>query len=152
MWPWEYWYLGDRVLLQVQHVYLLTTILVPPCPSIRLADLLSNEDIARARIGHVVSRMPGNYFEFIQTQLQGCLASIPVASVFLFPFEANLYFILYAHPSYFGLVTIFVCCTFRLHLLKKRKRKMRIPFLVMLAALLVLSWRPVLTFLHGNMK
>ena len=152
MWPWEYWYLGDRVLLQVQHVYLLTTILVPPCPSIRLADLLSNEDIARARIGHVVSGTLGIYFDFIQTQLQGCLAGIFLTSVSLFPSEVKLHFILYAHFPYFHFVTVSVCCTLRLHLLKKRKRKMRIPFLVMLAALLVLSWRPVLTFLHGNMK
>ena len=63
----RYRYLGDRVLPQVQHVYPPTTIPIPLCPSIRLANLLANEEIARARIGHVVSGIPRNYFEFIQT-------------------------------------------------------------------------------------
>ena len=81
----RYWYLGDRVLPQVQHVYPPTTILALPCPSIRLVDHLANEEIARAQIGHVVSRILGNYFEFIQTQLQGSLAGIPVISIFPFP-------------------------------------------------------------------
>ena len=65
----RYWYLGDRVLPQVQHVYPPATILIPPCPSIWLADLLANEEIARARVGHVVSGKPGDYLEFVQTQL-----------------------------------------------------------------------------------
>ena len=38
----RYWYLNDWVLPQVQHVYLPTTIPVPPCLSIRLANLLAN--------------------------------------------------------------------------------------------------------------
>ena len=42
----RYWYLDDRVLPQVQHVYPPTTIPVPHCPSIGLADLLTNEEIA----------------------------------------------------------------------------------------------------------
>ena len=56
--------------------------MVPLCPSIRLADLLTNEEIARARVSHVVSGIPRTYSEFIQTQLQGFLASISVISVF----------------------------------------------------------------------
>ena len=63
----RYWYLGDRVLPQVQHVYPPVTIPVPPCPSIRLVDLLANEEIGRARVGHVVSGTPRDYLEFIQT-------------------------------------------------------------------------------------
>ena len=68
-------------------MYPPTTILVPPCPSIQLADLLTNEEIARARVGLVVSRVPGTYSEFIRTHLQSCLAGI---SVFLFPSEVKL--------------------------------------------------------------
>ena len=148
----RYWYLGNRVLAQVQLECPPTTILLPPCPSIRLADLLANEEIARARIGHVVSGTLGIYFDFIQTQLQGCLAGIFLTSVSLFPSEVKLHFILYAHFPYFHFVIVSVCCTLRLHLLKKRKRGKRILLLSMLTALLVLSWRPILTFLHGNMK
>ena len=67
-------------------MYLPTTISVPLCPSIRLADLLTNEEITRARVGLVVLGVSGTYSEFIQTHLQGCLADI---SVFLFPFEVK---------------------------------------------------------------
>jgi len=81
----RYWYLGNRVLPQVQHVYLASTYPVPPCPSIWLADLLANEEITHAQIGHVVSGIPRVYFEFIQTQLQGILVGIPMTSVFPFP-------------------------------------------------------------------
>ena len=42
----RYWYLGDRVLPQVQHVYPPTTIPIPPCPSVWLADLLTNGEIS----------------------------------------------------------------------------------------------------------
>ena len=83
-------------------MYLPATILIPPCPSIWLDDLLANEEIARARVGHVVSGTPGYYPEFIQTQLQGCLASIHVTSVSLFPSEVKLHFILYAYLPYFS--------------------------------------------------
>ena len=119
----RYWYLGDRLLAQIQHVYPPVTILVPPCPSIRLADLLANEEIARARIGHVVSGTSRNYFDFIQSQLQGCLVGIPATSISLLPSEVKLYFILYAPFPYFHFVTMFVYYTLRLHLLRKRKRK-----------------------------
>ena len=50
-------------------MYPPTTILIPPCPSIWLADLLANEEIARTRVGHVVSGTAGDYIEFVQTQL-----------------------------------------------------------------------------------
>ena len=105
----RYWYLGNRVLAQVQLECPPTTILLPPCPSIRLADLLANEEIARARIGHVVSGTLG-----------------------IFPSEVKLHFILYAHFPYFHFVTVSVCCTLRLHLLrilKKRERKKKTPLL-----------------------
>ena len=62
----RYWYLGDRVLAQVQHMYPLEMILVHPCPSIWLADLLVNDEIARAWIGHIVPETPGDYLEFVQ--------------------------------------------------------------------------------------
>ena len=63
----RYWYLGDRVLPQVQHVYPPTAIPIPLCPSIQLADLLANEEIVRARVSHVVSGTLRDYLEFIQT-------------------------------------------------------------------------------------
>ena len=119
----------------------------PPCPSIRLADLLSNEEIARARIDHVVSGTPGAYHEFVQTQLQGSLVGIPITSVSQFPSEVKLHFIFSVSAS----MKISACCTFRLHLLKRRKRKKRIPLQAMLAALLIPSWRHILIFLDGNM-
>ena len=65
----RYWYLGDKVLAQVQHVYPPKTIPALPCPSIWLADFLANEEIACARVGHVVSRLSGDYLEFFQAQL-----------------------------------------------------------------------------------
>ena len=98
----RYWYLSDRLLPQFEHVYPPTTIPVPPCPSIYLADLLANEEIARARVGHVVLGIPGDYLEFVQAQLQGCLADILVTSIYFFPSEINLHFILYAHLPFFG--------------------------------------------------
>ena len=70
----RYWYLGDRALAQVQHVYPPTTVLVPPCPSIRLADFLANEEISWAHDGYIVARVERDYSEFIQTHLQGFLA------------------------------------------------------------------------------
>ena len=69
----------------------------------------------------------GIYLDFIQTQLQGCLAGIPVASISLFLFEVELHFTSYALFSYFLLMTMSACCILRLHLLKKRRRKKRIP-------------------------
>ena len=45
-------------------MYPPATISVPPCPSIQLADFLANEEIARARVSHVVSGTLGHYLEF----------------------------------------------------------------------------------------
>ena len=47
-------------------MYPLEMILVHPCPSIWLADLLVNDEIARAWIGHIVPETPGDYLEFVQ--------------------------------------------------------------------------------------
>ena len=48
----RYWYLGDRMLAQVQHMYPPAIVLVHPFPFIRMVDLLDNEEIAHARVGH----------------------------------------------------------------------------------------------------
>ena len=71
----RYWYLGDRVLPQVEHEYPPTTIPNPPCHIIRFADLLADEEIARARDGYIVAGVEGNYYEFIQLHLQGFFVS-----------------------------------------------------------------------------
>ena len=80
MWAWKVLVSWYQVLPQVQHVYPPTTILVPPCLSIWLANLLTNEEIARARVGFIASGVLGTYSEFIRTHLQGCLAGILVFS------------------------------------------------------------------------
>ena len=67
-------------------MYPSITILVPSCPSVQLADLLTDEEIAQARVGFVVSGVAGTYFKFIQTHLQGCLAGI---LIFLFSSEVK---------------------------------------------------------------
>ena len=64
-------------------MYPPTTIQVLPYHSVRSADLLTNEEIAHAHVGFVVSGVAGTYSKFIRTYLQGCLVGI---SVFLFPF------------------------------------------------------------------
>ena len=134
-------------------MYPPVTILVQPCPSVWLVDLLANEEIACARVGHVVLGALGDYHKFIQTQLQGCLAGILVTSVTFFPPKANLHLILHLFIFFVSIfMKISACCTFKLHPLKMRKRKKRIPLLAILAALLVLSRRHILIFLHGNMK
>ena len=66
---------------------------VHPYPSIRLADLLANEEITRARVSHVVLGTAEDYLEFVQTQLQGCLAGIPVTPVAFFLSTFNLHLI-----------------------------------------------------------
>ena len=88
----RYWYLGDRVLPKVQHVYLPTTIPIPPYPSVWLADLLIDEEIAQARGGYAVVGVARDYSEFIRTHLQGCLASI---TVLLFPSKVKLSFCMF---------------------------------------------------------
>ena len=62
-----------------------------PCPSILLADLQTNEEIVRAWVGHTVPRTPGDHLEFIQAQLQGCLADIFGTSVAFFHSQINFH-------------------------------------------------------------
>jgi len=93
----RYWYLGDQVLTQVQLVDPPAMIPVHPCPSIRLANLLANEEIAHAQVGHVVSGTLGDYLEFVQTQLQGYVAGIPITLVSFFLSKVKLHLILYPH-------------------------------------------------------
>ena len=64
----KYWYLGDRVLPQVEHMYPSTTI-PTPCLTIQLAELLANEEIARARYGYSIVGVEGNYSEFVRDHL-----------------------------------------------------------------------------------
>ena len=132
-------------------MYHSTTIPIPPCPSIRLADLLTDEEIAWARGGYaVVVGVARDYSEFIRIHLQGCLAGI---TILLFPSEFKFSFCMFIfHIS--ARVTTFACWIFSLHLLKERKRerkRKRFPLLTMLVALLVLSWRLILIFQHDNM-
>ena len=61
----KYWYLGDRVLPQVEHEYPPTTIPTPPCFTVWLVDFLTDEEIARARDGYIIVGVEGNYYEFI---------------------------------------------------------------------------------------
>ena len=97
-------------------MYPPATILVPPCPSIRLASLLANEEIVCARVGHVVSKTPGDYLEFVQAQLQGCLVGIPVTSVSLFLPKFNLHLILHLFIFVVStFVKISACCYKRPH-------------------------------------
>ena len=55
----KYWYLGDRVLPQVEHVYPPPTIPTPPCLTIRLVELLVDEEIAQAQDGYIVAGVEG---------------------------------------------------------------------------------------------
>ena len=50
-------------------MYLPESILAHPSPSSWLADLLTNEEIAHARIGRTVLGIPGDYLEFVQAHL-----------------------------------------------------------------------------------
>ena len=78
----KYWYLGDRVLPQLEHVYPPTTIPTPPCFNVRLADFLADKEINQAHDGYVVVGVEGNYVEFVRDYLPGCLVG---RTVFLFP-------------------------------------------------------------------
>ncbi|KAK9997391.1 hypothetical protein SO802_022077 [Lithocarpus litseifolius] len=69
----KYWYLGDRVLPQVEHVHPSTTIPTPPCHVVRLVDLLADEEIAQARDGYIVAGVEGNYSKFVYDLQPGCL-------------------------------------------------------------------------------
>ncbi|KAK9991396.1 hypothetical protein SO802_026381, partial [Lithocarpus litseifolius] len=55
----KYWYLGDRVLPQVEHEYPPTTIPAPSCHIVLLADFLADEEIARAHDGYIVAGVEG---------------------------------------------------------------------------------------------
>ena len=120
------------MLPQVEHMYPLARIPTHPCHTICLANLLANEEIARARDGYIVIGVEGNYSEFIWDHLQGCLVGKTV-----FSFLAKIKVLPIPFP-YFCLVTIFACWIFSVHLLKERKRK-RFPLLTMLVVLLVFS-------------
>ena len=85
----KYWYLGDRVLPYVEHVYPPAIVPTHPCHTIRLADLLADEEIAQARDGYIVARAKGNCFEFVQDHLQGCLVG---RMIFLFSSEVKFLF------------------------------------------------------------
>ena len=61
----KYWYLGDWVLLQVEHEYPPTTLPTPSCHTVWLADFLADEEIAQARDGYMVAGVEGDYSEFI---------------------------------------------------------------------------------------
>ena len=65
----KYWYLSDRVLPQVEHVYPPATIPAHPCHTIQLADFLVDEELARAPDGYIVIGVEGNYSEFIRDHL-----------------------------------------------------------------------------------
>ena len=82
----KYWYLGDRVLPQVEHKYPPTTIPTPPCHTIRLADFLADEEITRARDGYIVAGVEGNYSEFI------CKVSWLEKRYFFFPYKVKFLF------------------------------------------------------------
>ena len=77
------------MLPQVEHVYPPTSIPTPPCHTIWLANLLANEEIARARDGYIVVGVEGNYSKFIRDHLQGFLVG---RTVFLFPSKIKLLF------------------------------------------------------------
>ena len=71
-----------------------------PCPFIQLAVLLTNEEIAYARIGHIIPRILGDYLEFVLAHLQGHLVDNSGASVTLFLFQINLHHDLHHHLSF----------------------------------------------------
>ena len=85
----KYWYLGDRVLPQVEHVYPSTIIPTPPCHTVWLADFLAKEEIAWAHDGYIVVEVEGNYSDFFRDHLQGYLVG---RTVFLFPSKIKLLF------------------------------------------------------------
>ena len=77
------------MLPQVEHVYPPTTVPTPSCHIVRLADFLADEEIAWARDGYIVVGVKGNYSEFVQDHLQGCLVG---RTIFLPPSEIKLLF------------------------------------------------------------
>ena len=77
------------MLPQVEHVYPPTTIPIPPCNIVRLADFLVDEETAQARDGYIIAGVEGNYSEFIRDHLQGCLVG---RTIFLFLSKIKLLF------------------------------------------------------------
>lgn len=65
----RYWYLGDRVLPQVHHVYRPEVIPIHPCPLVRLANVLTNDEVANARVGRTIPGILVDYLEFVRTHL-----------------------------------------------------------------------------------
>ncbi|KAK9997883.1 hypothetical protein SO802_017486 [Lithocarpus litseifolius] len=65
----RYKYLRDRVLPQVHHIYPLEVIPIHPCPSIRLANLLTEEEVANARVGRTNLGILEDYLEFTKAHL-----------------------------------------------------------------------------------
>ena len=65
----KYWYLSDRVLPQVEHVYPFATIPAYPCCTIQLANFLADEEIAWAHDGYIIAGAEGDYSEFIRDHL-----------------------------------------------------------------------------------
>lgn len=93
----RYWYLGDRVLLQVLHVYSPEVNPVNPCPPIWLANLLTDDEVANERVSHTNHGIPRDYLEFVKVHLQGHFGDASKASVgFLFS-RINLF-----HLCHFG--------------------------------------------------
>ena len=65
----RYWYLGNWGLPHVHHVYPPEVILIHPSPSVRLASLLIDEEVANARVGHTNPRILEDYLEFVKAHL-----------------------------------------------------------------------------------
>ena len=53
------------MLPQVEHVYPHATVPNHPCHTIRLANVLADEEIAQARDGYIIAGAGGNCFEFV---------------------------------------------------------------------------------------
>ena len=85
----KFWYLGDQVSLQVEHVYHPATIPIPHCRTIQLAKFLVDKEISLARDGYIIAEVEGNHFGFVQDHLQSCLVG---RTVFLFPSKVKLFF------------------------------------------------------------
>ena len=69
--------------------YPSTTIPTPPCHTVRLADFLSDKEIAWACNGYIVAGVEGNYSELLRLHLQGCLVG---RTVLFFPSKVKLMF------------------------------------------------------------
>ena len=120
-----------------------------PCHSILLADLLANEEIACSD-WRIVLGIPGDYLEFVQAHLQGCLTNISGASMNFFLFQINLHHDSHHHLSFsfiLPFVKMFECCLSRLHLLE-----LKVLLLAMLVVLLLFSQRHIPIFQHGNTR